>query len=156
MTERRPYDAVNHEPPEEHAVDRAIERLMPLKKLRRRVHRAIDELMDALGERRHLWLRLEELLGQYRTRREEAYFDLGYEHGAAAGLASALRALTSSAATGPAFRRARELADTVRDLAVQADLPRALTVAALLETAWSLSLGLPEPADPTPEERNER
>lgn len=150
MTERRPYDFVNHEPPEDHAVDRAIERLRPMKKLRRRIRHATDELMHALGERKHLWLRLEERLGEYRTRREEAYFDLGYEHGAAAGLASALRILTSTAATGPAFHEARELADTVRDLAVQADLPRALTVAALLESAWSLALGLPEHGDPHP------
>lgn len=146
MKERRPYDMVNHEPSEEHAVDRTVQRLRPLKKLRRRIRHATDELMDTLGERRHLWLRLEELLGQYRAHREEAYFDLGYEHGAAAGLASALRVL-SSTATAPAFLRARELADTVRDLAVQADLPRALTVAALLESAWSLALGLPEPGD---------
>ena len=156
MKERRPYDMVNHEPPDEHAVDRAVQRMRPLKKLRRRIRYATNELMEALGERQHLWLRMEELLGQYRAHREEAYFDLGYEHGAAAGLASALRVLSNSATTAPAFLRARELADTVRDLAVQADLPRALTVAALLETAWSLSLGLPEPVDPTPEERNER
>ena len=103
----RPYAAVDHEPPEEHPVDRAIDSRLPLRKLRRRIRNATDRLMAGLGEQHHLWLRLEELLGEYRARREEAYFDLGYEHGVAAGRAEALRALACPSETGPAPDEAR-------------------------------------------------
>lgn len=137
MNDLRPYEAVHHEPPEGHAVDRRL----PLNKLRRRIRRATDEMIAALGDRRHLWLRVEELMGERCARREEAYFDLGYEHGLAAGRAEALRTLVD-AAPAPAPGNARTFADSIRDLAVQAQLPLPLTVAALLETAWALALGL--------------
>lgn len=139
MNEPRPYDAVHREAPEGHAIDNAVDRRLPLKKLRRRIRHATDELVAALGDRRRLWLRVEELLGERQLRREAAYFDLGYEHGLAAGRAEALRALVDAT---PARREARAFADTIRDLAVQVDLPRPLTVAALLETAWALAHGL--------------
>ena len=149
MTDRRPYHAVDHESPEGHAVDRAIERRLPLKKLRRRIRRATHEMHEALGEHADLWLRLEPLLGELRALREEAYFDLGYEHGLTAGRAEALRALADAATARTTTGDARAFADVVRDLAVQSDLPLPLTVAALLETAWALALGLSDhPATP--------
>jgi len=50
---------------------------------------------------------------------------------------------------------ARALADRIRELAVQADRPAPLIVAALLETAWALALGLADnPA--TPSQRRHR
>jgi len=152
MNGPRPDDAADHEPPEGHAVDRAIERRLPLKKLRRRIRAATDELMSALGERKRLWFRLEELIGDYRGRREEAYFDLDYQHGVAAGRAESLRALADAATARTRTGETRAFADTIRDLAVQADLPVPLTVAALLETAWALALGLPD----DPATRNHR
>ena len=152
MNDRRPFEAVDHESPEGHAVDRAIERRLPLKKLRRRIRRATHEMQEALGERADLWQRLEPLLGELRARREEAYFDIGHEHGLAAGRAEALRALTDAATARTRTGDARAFADTVRDLAVQTDLALPLTVAALLETAWALALGLSD----NPATRNHR
>ena len=155
MNRPGPYAAADREPPEGHPVDRAIERRLPLKKLRRRIRAATDEMTAALGDRKRLWLRLEELIGEYRARREEAYFDLGHEHGVAAGRAEALRALAGEATTAKADAapdEARAFADAVRELAVQTDLPLPLTVAALLETAWALALGLSD----NPATRNHR
>lgn len=152
MNDRRPFDAVDHESPEGHAVDRAIERRLPLKKLRCRIRRATRAMQESLGGREDLWLRLEPLLGELRALREEAYFDLGYEHGLAAGRTEALRALADAATARTTNGDARAFADTVRDLAVQTDLPLPLTVAALLETAWALALGLSD----NPATRNHR
>lgn len=132
-----PYDALERDVPEEHPIDAAVERRVPQQKLRRRMRQASERLLHALGDRRHLWLRLEELLGLYRARREEAYFNLGYEHGVTAGRIEGLRAIDGSLPP-----EACPLADQVRELAVQADLDRRHKVAALLEAAWALALDL--------------
>ncbi len=132
-----PYDALEREMPEEHPVDAAIEHRMPQRKLRRRMRQASDRLMQALGDRRDLWLRLEELLGLYRARREEAYFNLGFEHGVTAGRVEGLRAVDGSIPP-----EALPLADQLRELAVQANIDRGNKVAALLEAAWALALDL--------------
>ena len=77
--------------------------------LRRQILPATDRLMEALGEKQHLWLRLDELLGDYRIHREAAYFDLGYEHGRAAGrtegLAEAMPRCAGAPQPGPARSR---------------------------------------------------
>jgi len=132
-----PYEAMERELPEEHPIDATVERRIPQRKLRRRMRDAGERLMQALGERRNLWMRLEELLGLYHSRREEAYFNLGYDHGVAAGRVEALRAL--DAQTSP---EAQSLADQLREIAIQADVSRTEKVAALLEAAWALALDL--------------
>jgi hypothetical protein len=71
------------------------------------------------------------------SRREETYFNLGYDHGVAAGRVEGLRALDDQ--TSP---DARSLADQLRELAIQADVSRTEKVAALLEAAWALALDL--------------
>ena len=141
---KHPYDEVNHEPPEGHAVDLVIERRFPMEKLALEIHEATDEMVDALGERRRLWLKVEELFAERAARREEAYFNLGYEHGEAAGRAEAIRSVASDEVSMTSD--ARDLASTLRDLAVQSDLPRPVTVAALLETAWALVAGVSDTA----------
>jgi len=88
-----PYQAMERETPEEHPIDATVERRIPQRKIRRRMREAGERLMYALGERRALWMRLEELLGLYHSRREETYFNLGYDHGIAAGRVEGLRAL---------------------------------------------------------------
>jgi hypothetical protein len=132
-----PYQAMERELPEEHPIDATVERRVPQRKLRRRMRDAGERLMHALGERRALWMRLEELLGLYHSRREETYFNLGYDHGVAAGRVEGLRALDDQ--TSP---DARSLADQLRELAIQADVSRTEKVAALLEAAWALALDL--------------
>jgi hypothetical protein len=132
-----PYQAMERETPEEHPIDATVERRIPQRKIRRRMREAGERLMHALGERRALWMRLEELLGLYHSRREETYFNLGYDHGVAAGRVEGLRALDDQ--TSP---DARSLADQLRELAIQADVSRTEKVAALLEAAWALALDL--------------
>lgn len=133
-----PFRMVEHTSEEEHPVDVAVTRRLQNEAQRHEIWRATKELMEALGERRELWLRLEVLLNDYKAEREEAYFNIGYEHGLAAGRAEILRGSAGEALVpdGLAF------ADRIRDLAVQANLPVGSTVAALLETAWAFALVL--------------
>jgi hypothetical protein len=136
-----PYEAVEHAPTEEHPVDAAVERRLPQKELLKRIRRLSDQMMTALGDKRYLWLRLEELLGDYHINREQACFNIGYEHGVAAGRVDALRVLAPRSKSGSVTDDSRIFADRVRDLAVQAELPLSLAIASLLETAWALVLG---------------
>jgi hypothetical protein len=119
-----------------HPVDEAVQRRLDHAALRRQIRAATDRLMEALGDEQHLWLRLEELLGDYGGDREEAYFDIGYEHGRSAGRTEGLAEGRPRAA--PAYR---DLALRVREAAVNAGLQNSLAAAALTEVAWALVLG---------------
>ena len=138
-----PYRRAEPSTGDEHPVDLAVERRLPLENLRGRIKEATEHLIDALDGQSEPWLRLEELLNEYRARREEAFFDSGHEQGVAAGRAEALRAFAAPPSTDTAAE-AKNLADTIRGLALQAHLSLPLTMAAILETAWALALGLPE------------
>jgi hypothetical protein len=79
---------------ERHPVDAEVDRRLPQVELRRRIREAEDAMTAALGsERIGLWLALESLLNERRFQREEAYYDLGHEHGAAAARAEVRRAI---------------------------------------------------------------
>ncbi len=119
--------------PEGHPVDDGVERRLDHAALRRRIRTATDRLVEALGEEQDLWLRLEELLAQLYIDRETAYFDIGYEHGRAAGRAEGLASGRPRAAVAY-----RTLAEHVRETAVNAGIPHAQATAALLEAAWAL------------------
>lgn len=140
-----PYHRVEHDPGDMHPVELAVMRRAPLEELNRRIHEADSQLLEALGDRRTLWLQLEELLTERCVLREETHFDVGYEHGFAAGRADALRSLTGStlpAEGAPADAHAiaiRTFADRSRDQAIQTGLPRHLAIAAILEVAWALA-----------------
>jgi hypothetical protein len=121
---------------EGHPVDDAVERRLDHAALRRRIRTATDRLMEALGEERDLWLRLEELLGELHLDREAAYFDIGHQHGRAAGRAEALA--DGKSRTSTVYR---ELAQHVREAALNASLPPGQATSALLEAAWALVLG---------------
>ncbi|MBN1773593.1 MAG: hypothetical protein JXB32_20185 [Deltaproteobacteria bacterium] len=120
---------------EAHPVDAVVERRLRHAGLRRQVRSATDRLMRALGRRRHLWLRLEELLADCRMDREAAFFDIGLEHGRAAGRAEEFA--RGRPGGTPTYRA---LALRVREAAVNAGLPNGLAAAALLEAAWALVL----------------
>lgn len=68
-----------------------------------------DRMIAALGEDRGLWLRLEALLGDYHSHSEQAYFNIGYEHGLAAGRGGALEALMPPPASRAHRRTGGEL-----------------------------------------------
>lgn len=129
----RSYEDMADDGDDEHPVDALVDRRLDHAALRRRIRSATDLLMEVLGDEQHLWLRLEELLGEQRLDREAAYFDLGYEHGRAAGRGEAL------GADGPRTTTAyRALAQGIREAATNAGLPHEHAVAALLEAAWGL------------------
>jgi len=131
----RSYEDMGDEPDDEHPVDALVARRLDHAALRRRIRAATDRLMEALDEEHDLWLRLEELLGEQRLDREAAYFDIGYEHGRAAGRAEALAdgKLRASSAY-------RALAQRVREAAVNPGLPHEQAASALIEAAWALVL----------------
>jgi hypothetical protein len=129
----RSYEDMGDELDDEHPVDALVDRRLDHVALRRRIRATTDRLMEALGEEHDLWLRLEELLGELHSDREAAYFDIGYEHGRAAGRAEGL------ADGGPRAAHAyRALAQHVREAAVNAGLPDAQATGALIEAAWAL------------------
>jgi len=156
-----PYGRVGHNPGGRHPVDVAVEQLAPVQGLNRRIREADSRLTAALGDQRLLWLHLEELLTNRSTLREQAHFDLGYEHGFAAGRVDALRSLAGAGAPAegvPANEQkvaTRAFSDRCRDLAIQTGLPGNLIVAAMLEVAWALAAGLPE-EDESPNPHNRR
>lgn len=143
-----PYHRIEHDPGDIHPVDLAVEQILPVEDLSRNIREADNRLLDSLGDQRHLWLQLEELLTERCVLREEAHFDVGYEHGFAAGRADALRTLmggASPAKDAPVDEHAiatRAFADRCRDQAIQTGLPRHLVIAAILEVAWALATGL--------------
>ncbi|MBI5527837.1 MAG: hypothetical protein HY897_16020 [Deltaproteobacteria bacterium] len=139
-----PYESVEHAETEEHPVDTAVERRFPQKKSLRKMRRLSDQMMAALGDQRYLWLRLEEVQGEYHLQREEIFFNIGYEHGLAAGRADALQALMPACKCGSSTNRGRAFAARVRDLTMQVDLSPSLVMAVLLEVAWALALGFPQ------------
>ena len=161
-----PFGRVDHNPGDRHPVDVAVEQRLPLRELNRRIREADARLTEALGDQRVLWLQHEELLTERCVLREVAHFDIGYEHGFAAGRADALRTLkgdvtapadTATAENAPATQ---SFANRCRDQAIQTTLPRHLTIAAMLEAAWALAAGLHEIDDTdnniSTDRRNER
>lgn len=136
------YARIENVQGEEHSVDSIIARRLPQKKLRCRINKATENLLKILGNQKTLWLQLEELLNEYCAHREHAYFDLGYEHGLTAGRAEALRAIGKTGVRNFPTRVSRDLADHLRDIAVQSGLSMPLTMVVLLETAWAIALNL--------------
>ncbi len=130
------YAEANPTGEETHSVDAAIARRLPHKSLRRKIRAATNAMLAALGPRRDLWLKLEDLTTRYRMDREEAYFNPGYDLGAAAGRSEALAASVRCGS-----RAQRELAARIRDITIETELPPPIKVATLLEAAWALVIG---------------
>lgn len=126
-----PIDRVHHVESDVHPVDEAIDRRSPQRALRARIAAATRKLEAALGPRRGLWLSLEEPLNELRSNREDAYFNLGYEHGFAEGRRDARRTRL----------KVRELTVRLRDYAIQHGVRREDALSALLEAALALAFG---------------
>ena len=116
----------------EHPVDVALEGRLPQAQLLRRIRSLGNRLLTSLGEHRSLWLTLESLLVEYHANRGETYFDLGYEHGAAAARAEAKE-------RGVLSKAERALATHLRNLVVQSELRARERLLVLLDTAWALA-----------------
>lgn len=137
---RNAYRGANPTDSEAHPIDDELERRLRHSGLRKRILVAQGRVVTALGEQRHLYLRLEELVGDRHIDREEAMFNLGFEHGLVHGRADALAAtLRRQGARGRAF------AERLAQLAVNAGANPSRALAALLEVAWGLALGPRKP-----------
>jgi hypothetical protein len=128
QTAQRPIERVAHAAEDTNPVDDAIDRRFPERALRAQIKRITRQLKRALGPEHALWLKLETALNELNCRREDAYFDLGFEHGFAAGRGEALE-------TQP---KARDLSARLRDFAIQCTSEVALT--AMLEAAQALAV----------------
>jgi hypothetical protein len=128
------YRAANKAGSDEHPIDDELERRLRHAGLTHRIMKSQDAVVAALGDRRQLYFALEQLLSERVEDREEAMFNLGFEHGCLQGGTDAMAALWRK--SGPARAFARELAR----LSLAPGLKRSQTVAVLLEVAWSLSL----------------
>lgn len=137
---RNYYREARFEEKEGHPLDDEIDRRLRHATLSKQIHAAQDRLMAALGEQGHLFLRLEELFGNRAMDREEAMFNLGFEHGLVLG-----RADTLAASLQEQGARGRALARRLIQLAASAGLEPSRALAVLLEVAWGLALGPRKP-----------
>lgn len=124
---QRAIDRVAAAPESAHPIDATIDRRFPERALRARIRRITAHLMKALGPRQNLWLNLEAALEELKSKREDAYFDLGFEHGFAAGCSAARRSAG----------RAREIGARLRNFAIQHG-GQEHALSALLEAATAL------------------
>ena len=139
LKKRRAYTLVDHFGQERHPVDELVQRDPRQRALRERIRRASRKLDRALGPRREAWFDLESDLAALAAWREETFFELGYQHGFAAGRAEGMASAPEAGA----------LAAVLRDIALQDGCLRETAVAALLEAAWAL-LVKPRPAKTRP------
>lgn len=131
-TKRSFYAEANNLGTDGHPVDDEVERRVSNEDLKQRIVAAQDRVLAALGDQRRLYLALEELIGERAEAREEAMFNLGFEHGYLEGRADALATLWRRTTRG------RTLAKKITQLTMDAKLTPPHAVAALLEVAWSL------------------
>jgi hypothetical protein len=108
-----------------HIIDIAVRRRVHQRAAERRLVRLQERVRKQLGDDVDAFVELGSLQNDTRLEREAAYFDLGYEHGLAEGLARARKAARSELV--------RQLARDVRERTVQAQLPRGQAALALLE-----------------------
>ncbi len=125
---------------EVHPIDEEVERRLRHTTPWKRIHAAQRRVVVALGEKRDLYLRLEQLVRDHAMDREEAMFNLGFEHGLVQGRADALAATLRRQGA-----RGRALATRFAQLAVNTGLETPNVLPALLEVAWSLALGARKP-----------
>lgn len=125
----------------EHRVDDEVERRASNKPLRQQIVAAQDHIVATLGEQRDLYLALEDLVNQRADEREEAMFNVGFEHGYIEGRREALAVVWRRTSRG------RALAKKITQLALDSRLTQPQAVGALLEVAWSL---LTKPRRDTP------
>lgn len=131
---KTPFEMVKSTIDQEHPADLMVASRLPQVELKQRIRNATDKLLNALDERESLWVDLEDLLNERDSGRTEAYFNLGYEYGIAAGRAEAFGKLGENADI-----ETRRLGERLRMLVKGTSLPTSAIVAALLETTWAFA-----------------
>ena len=129
--EMTPFEMVKSPMDEEHPADLMVASRLSQTNLKNRIKDAIDEILLALGERDSLWGDLEDKLNERDSERTEAYFNLGYEYGVAAGRAEAFGKLSENADI-----ETQKLAERLRVQIQSKALPPSIIIAALLEITW--------------------
>jgi hypothetical protein len=114
-----------------HPIDDEVERRTESEDLKQRIMTVQDQLLAVLNDK-HLYLALEELLGERTEAREEAMFNVGFEHRYMQGRRDTLAVLWRRTPRG------RALAKKITQLTMDAHLTPPNAIAALLEVAWSL------------------
>jgi hypothetical protein len=145
---RNHYREANPDEVEAHPIDEELERRVRHRGLRKRIIDAHGCVMAALGDQRQLYLHLEQLVGVRAFDREEAIFNIGFDHGLVRGRADALAAVLRNQGS-----RGRAVAERLAQLATDAGLEPPHALAALLEVAWAMALG---PGTPPLRARRER
>ncbi len=150
MAERRrnAYQEANDADAEAHPIDDEVERRLRHAPLRKRIIAAQGRVVAALGERRDEYLMLEDLIVRRGAEREEAMFNLGFEHGLVRGRADALAGVLRRQGA-----RGRALAKQIARLATNAGIETPRALAALLEVAWAMALGPRKPRMRAPRRR---
>src|ERR1700748_3416709 len=90
--QRNPYEEANLSS-DARPVDEEIELRLRHAARREQVRKARDQVLLALADRQHLYLALEDLVGERTGDREEAMFNLGFEHGRLEGGTESFTAL---------------------------------------------------------------
>ena len=129
-----PYREMDLPEAEEHPLDVVARSQIP-HELNDNIRIATKKLMQALGTDHLPWIALEALLNEYRKKREEILYNIGYEHGFIAGSSKTLFRLNRQ----PPDTQYHLLAGELRKKIVVSQIPLHLRIAALLETAWCLS-----------------
>ena len=137
---RNPYQEIDHTEAEEHPLDNAVREHPSVEVLARKIRSATERLQATLQNANEttLWIGLEALLNEYRQVREEIVFNTGFRYGHVDGETKSIQLLMGKS-QGDGYRR---LADHLRNMTIQSGLPPSLGVAALLEIAWAISLGV--------------
>jgi hypothetical protein len=119
---------MEHPTEEGHPIDNAVARRVRHVAQRKQLLHLQDRVLARLGEERKPFLEFEELRGCVSAEREEAYFNLGYEHGLADERARDRRGTEKTLA----------LATEIRERVVQAQLPPQQAALGLLECLWAV------------------
>jgi hypothetical protein len=122
---------MEHPIEEGHPIDNAVARRVRHVAQRKQLLRLQDRVLARLGEERKPFLELEELRGCVSAEREEAYFNLGYEHGLADERARDRRGAESALA----------VATELRERIIQAQLSPREAALGLLECLWAIVTG---------------
>lgn len=123
---------MEHDAEEDHPLDLVVENRVEHRAARKQLTHLANKIRERLGEDKKPLFDLEQLLMHVSAEREEAYFNVGYEHGLADALATARRGRVRLSA------EAAKLATEFRERIVQTRLPARDAVLGLLECLWTI------------------
>lgn len=127
------FQRMEHEAEEGHPIDLVVEKRVQHRAARKRLIDLQNKILQRLGDDKKPFFALEELRMHVSAEREEAYFDVGYEHGLADALATERRGRARLSA------EAGQLATEFRERIVQSQVPTRDALLALLECVWAVA-----------------